>query len=192
MEPVTLTTERFVLSAPRASDVDAVFTACQDADVQLYTTVPVPYEREHAVAFVDQFVPDSWANDSEYVFGIREAANAPLIGVVSWQRERGYVGYWLDAAHRGRGVMTEVLQALVDWVFTHEVDAVRWEALAGNMGSAIVAQRAGFRWDGIGPASYAGQSGRAGEAPMGWYAVLRRADLGTIEPREAWPGLSAA
>lgn len=192
MEPVTLTTERFVLSAPRASDADAVFAACQDADVQRYTTVPVPYQRGHAVGFVNQFVPDSWTNDSEYVFGIRETADAPLIGVVSWQRERGYVGYWLDAAHRGRGAMTEALQTLVDWVFTHDVDELRWEALAGNVGSAVVAQRVGFRWDGVGPARYAGLSGRAGEAPTGWHAVLQRAELGTVEPREAWPVLSDA
>ncbi|HET8958435.1 MAG TPA: GNAT family N-acetyltransferase, partial [Microcella sp.] len=151
-----------------------------------------PYRREHAVGFVGEFVPGSWADDSEYIFGIREAADAPLIGVVSWQRERGYVGYWLDAAHRGRGVMTEALRALVDWVFTHDVDRLRWEALAGNVGSATVAQRVGFRWDVIGPAGYAGRSGRAGENPIGWHAVLRRADLGTVQPREAWPVLSGS
>lgn len=188
MEPVTLTTERFVLSVPRASDVDAVFAACTDPELQRFVPVPVPYERSHAEGFVLGMVPAWWRDDVEYVFGIREAADAPLMGVVSWQRAAGFVGYWLDAAHRGRGVMTEALQALVDWVFTHDVDELRWEALAGNVGSAVVAQRAGFRWAGVAPISAV----RPGEDPAGWHAVLRRTDLGTVEPREAWPVLSGA
>ena len=186
MQPVTLTTPRFVLSAPRASDVDAVFAACTDPELQRFVPVPVPYEREHAEGFVLGMVPAWWRDDVEYVFGIRETADAPLIGVVSWQRERGYVGYWLDAAHRGRGVMTESLRALVDWVFTHDVHKLRWEASAGNTGSAIVAQRVGFRWDGAAPITAV----RPGEDPAGWHAVLRRSDLGTVQPRNEWPVLS--
>lgn len=188
MEPVTLTTERFVLSVPRASDVEAVFAACTDPERQRFVPVPVPYERSHAEGFVLGMVPAWWRDDVEYVFGIREAADAPLIGVVSWQRAAGFVGYWLDAAHRGRGVMTEALQALVDWVFTHDVDELRWEASAGNVGSAVVAQRVGFRWDGVAPISAI----RPGEDPTGWHAVLRRADLGTVQAREAWPVLGGA
>lgn len=188
MQPVTLTTPRFVLSTPRASDVDAVFAACTDPELQRFVPVPVPYEREHAEGFVLGMVPAWWRDDVEYVFGIRETADAPLIGVVSWQRELGHVGYWLDAAHRGRGVMTEALHALVDWVFTHDVDELRWEASAGNVGSAVVAQRVGFRWDGVAPISAV----RPGEDPTGWRAVLRRADLGTVQSREAWPVLGGA
>ncbi|MDO9591556.1 MAG: GNAT family N-acetyltransferase, partial [Microcella sp.] len=171
-EQATLRTARFVLSMPVAADVDAVFAACQDAELQRFTTVPTPYEREHAEGFVLQIVPDWWRGDIEYVFGIRESDEAPLMGVVSWQRQRGFVGYWLGAEHRGRDVMTEALTALVQWVFTHDdVDELRWEAVAGNIGSAIVAQRCGFRWDGIGRIDNV----RPGQEDGGWRAVLTRA-----------------
>lgn len=187
MEPVTLHTPRFVLSMPRVGDVDAVFAACQDAELQQYTTVPVPYEHSHALGFVTELVPQWWRDDVEYVFGIRESDDAPLMGVVSWQRERGFVGYWLAAAHRGTGVMTEAVNAVIDWVFSREeIDEVRWEAVAGNVGSAVVAQRCGFRWDGVGRIEHV----RPGQEDGGWQAVLTRLDHDSGRASEPWPVLA--
>ena len=45
MDPVTLETDRLVLRAFTAADVDVVYEACQDEDIQFYTPVPVPYRR---------------------------------------------------------------------------------------------------------------------------------------------------
>lgn len=188
MQPVVLRTERFVLSAPGPADVPAVFAACQDAELQRYTTVPVPYSADDAASFVGEFVPQAWSDDTEYVFGIRTKEDAPLVGVVSWQRERRAVGYWLDAQYRGRGVMTEAVRGLLDWIFTHDaVDLLHWECYAGNVGSAIVAQRAGFQWKGEGLCSVVD---RDGAHPWGWLGELRRDELGTTQPREEWPVLA--
>ena len=188
MESVTLRTARFVLSPPREHDVDAVFAACQDAELQRYTTVPVPYTAGDAASFVGEFVPQAWSDGTEYVFGIRHGVDAPLMGVVAWQRERSAVGYWLDAQHRGRGVMTEAVRGLLDWVFTHDdVDLLHWECYAGNTGSAIVAQRTGFRWKGEGLCSVVD---RDGAHPWGWLGELRREEIGTLQPRSEWPVLA--
>jgi len=188
MRPVVLHTERFVLSVPTRADARAVFAACQDAELQRYTTVPVPYSVDDAASFVGEFVPQAWRNGTEYVFGIRPDLDAPLMGVVSWQRARRAVGYWLGAEHRGHGVMTEAVRGLIDWIFTHDdFDVLHWEAYAGNVGSAIVAQRAGFRWSGEGLCSVVG---RDGTHPWGWLGELHRRDLGTVQPREEWPVLA--
>ena len=147
MVPTTLSlrTPRFVLSALRDSDVEAIYTACQNAELQQYTTVPLPYTLDEARAFATKYAPQAWRDGTEYVFGIRPDETAPLIGVISWQRERGFVGYWLDSRHRGAGVMTEALRSLGEWILSQDgVEVVRWEAHAGNVGSAVVAQRAGF------------------------------------------------
>lgn len=182
---LTLRTPRFVLSAIGASDIDAIHAACQDPELQQYTTVPVPYTVDEARAFATEYAPQAWRDGAEYVFGIRPEATAPLIGVVSWQRERGFVGYWLDAHHRGRGVMTEALRGLVDWVLHQDgVDLVRWEAYAGNVGSAVAARRAGFRWSGEGPCEI---TDRQGQHPWGWHATLQRDDLATVQPASDWP-----
>ncbi len=42
MEPLILTTPRLVLRPFEASDVDAVFAACQDPDIPRWTNVPSP------------------------------------------------------------------------------------------------------------------------------------------------------
>ncbi|UYN82641.1 MAG: GNAT family N-acetyltransferase [Microcella sp.] len=187
MQPVTLRTARFVLSMPTLSDVDAVFAACQDAELQRFVPVPVPYERSHAEGFVLEFVPEWWRNDVEYVFGIRPAADAPLWGVVSWQRENRSVGYWLAKEHRGRRVMTEALSALADWVFGHEpTEHMQWEAVEGNIGSAIVAQRCGFRWQGLGRI----ENARPGQETRGWRATLTRLDHEAGARDDAWPVLA--
>ncbi len=188
MEPVTLRTARFVLSPPREDDIDAVFAACQDAELQRYTTVPVPYSADDAAAFVGEFVPQAWRDGTEHVFGIRRDVDAPLMGVVSWQRARGAVGYWLDAQHRGRGVMTEAVRGLLDWIFAHDdVELLRWECYTGNVGSATVAQRVGFRWKGEGLCSVVD---REGAHPWGWLGELRRDDHGTVQLRSEWPVLA--
>lgn len=188
MEPVTLRTARFVLSAPRASDIDAVYVACQDADIQRYTTVPAPYTMDDATGFVNDYVPQAWRDDIEYVFGIRLNEEAPLVGVISWQRARGFVGYWLAAPERGRGIMSEALGGVVEWVLRDGgVDSVRWSARVGNIGSAVVAQRAGFRWIGEGPCEV---NDREGQHPWGWHAVLHRDDLGSVQSRREWPVLT--
>lgn len=187
MQPVVLRTPRLVLSTPRADDVDAVYAACQDAELQAFVPVPVPYERAHAEGFVLDLVPRWWRDDVEYVFGIRPSDDAPLWGVAAFQRQLGNVGYWLASEHRGAGVMTEAVSAVMAWAFTLDgVEHVRWEAVAGNVGSAIVAQRCGFRWDGFGRIERV----RPGQSDEGWHAVLRAGDLGTRQSVEEWPVLA--
>jgi RimJ/RimL family protein N-acetyltransferase len=44
----TLTGPRVRLRPWRTDDVEAVFAACQDAEIQSWTQVPVPCAREHA------------------------------------------------------------------------------------------------------------------------------------------------
>ncbi|WUQ66249.1 GNAT family N-acetyltransferase [Streptomyces canus] len=61
MDPVTLETDRLLLRAFTPADVDAVFEACQDEDIQFYTPVPVPYRRADAEELVGEKLPAQWA-----------------------------------------------------------------------------------------------------------------------------------
>src|SRR5699024_791987 len=49
----TLHTPRLVLSAPTSEDVPAITAACQDAEIQRWTTIPSPYERRDAEGFIE-------------------------------------------------------------------------------------------------------------------------------------------
>lgn len=189
MKPVVLRTPRLVLSTPVAADIGAVYAHCQDRDLQQFTTVPVPYTVADARAFVEEFVPQQWALGTECVLALRPAGGSELMGVVSWQRARGAVGYWMGAPFRGHGYTAEALRGLSEWVFgpEHDVDALRWEAFAGNLGSARAARAAGFRWVGHGPCQL---PNRDGVHPPGWHGELRREHLGTVEALERWPELA--
>ncbi|MFI9150024.1 GNAT family N-acetyltransferase [Streptomyces sp. NPDC053367] len=148
MEPVTLTTERLLLRTVGPEDTDAVLAAAQDADLQRWISqFPSPYLREHAESFTQQTVPDGWANDSMYTFGVF-LPHGELTGMLSvGMRALGVaeVGFWAAKEHRGRGYVTEATLAVARWAFTTlSVDRLEWRAEVGNHRSRAVAERAGF------------------------------------------------
>jgi len=53
----TLTDGTVTLRAHRESDAQGAFEQCQDPDSQRWTTVPLPYTFEDAVAFVTEIMP---------------------------------------------------------------------------------------------------------------------------------------
>lgn len=100
MEPLTLTTERLTLSIFTPDDTDAVLDACQDPEIQRWTTIPSPYARHHAEQFVGQLVPDGWRDDSAYAFAVRRGDDGPLMAAVSLHHPAA--GSWRSATGRRR------------------------------------------------------------------------------------------
>ncbi|MFC7310488.1 GNAT family N-acetyltransferase [Streptomyces monticola] len=152
MDPVTLTTARLILRPLGPDDTDDCYTACQDPDIQRWTTVPSPYEREHAETFTRRIAPDAWLNSREYAFAIRTKDEGSLVGVMGvMTRGEGAaeVGYWSVKEHRGRGYVTEALHTVSRWAFTDAaVDRLEWRAEVGNTASRAVAERVGFTVEG--------------------------------------------
>ena len=149
MEPVTLRTERLVLRAPTADDIDAITAACQDPAIQRFTSVPSPYARTDAEDFV-RLVAEWWEDASQTVWTIYE--QDVLVGAVGLHHiDQGAaeIGYWGVAEHRGRGLLGEAALAVTDWGFD-ALGLVRlsWRAVAGNLPSARLARSLGFRYEG--------------------------------------------
>ncbi|MET9322959.1 GNAT family N-acetyltransferase [Streptomyces sp. NPDC003038] len=178
MEPITLSTSRLELRPFVPADEDEVYAAAQDPDIQRWTMVPSPYEREHAHSFVNEIVPDGWRQDTGYSFAVRLGADGPLVAAVGVhvRGEDGYeIGYWTAKEHRGHGFMTEAVGAVARWAFT-ELGAVRleWRAEVGNDGSRAVAKKAGFRVEGTLRAALR----TGGTARDCWVGALLPSDLG--------------
>ncbi|MEU6759092.1 GNAT family N-acetyltransferase [Streptomyces sp. NPDC046685] len=178
MEPTTLTTERLVLRPFVPSDEDEVYAAAQDPDIQRWTMVPSPYEREHAHSFVNEIVPNGWRDGTAHPFAVRLGAEGPLvaaIGVHVHGPGSYEVGYWAVKEHRGKGYMTEAVRAVARWAFT-ELGVVRleWRAEVGNAASRAVAESAGFRIEGLLRAGIE-QSGTSRDC---WVGSLLPCDLG--------------
>lgn len=182
MEPITLTTGRLRLRPFTPDDVDAVYAACQDPDIQRWTQVPAPYQRSDAEFFVNRLSPDGWRQDMEYPFAVEPVEGGPLIAAAGLHlRGEGIreVGFWQVREHRGHGYMTEAVGALAHWAFTAlGVHRLLWRAEVGNTASLAVAERAGFTLEGVERAGLANK----GTVRDAWVASLLPSDLGLPWP----------
>ncbi|MEV5339861.1 GNAT family N-acetyltransferase [Streptomyces sp. NPDC052676] len=151
MDPVTIPTARLLLRPVGPDDTDAVYAACQDPDIQRWTTIPSPYLPEHAETFVRQHAPDGWAASSMFTFGafLPDGDLAGMLGITMRSLGTAELGFWATKRHRGNGYITEATRAVCHWAFTRiPVDRLEWRAEVGNTASRAVAQRAGFTLEG--------------------------------------------
>lgn len=180
-----LRTDRLVLRAPTAEDIDAITAACQDPEIARWTTVPSPYTREHAAGFVE-LVAQWWADDSQTIWGMFH--DGILVGAVGLHHitphEAGgstELGYWATAESRGQGFMIEASNSVIDWGFAElGLARISWRAVAGNIPSARTARALGFRYEGLQRQALTSPRGR----DDGWTAGLLASDDRT--PVE-WP-----
>jgi RimJ/RimL family protein N-acetyltransferase len=186
VEPVTLHTERLTLSVPTDDDVDAIHAACQDGAIQRYTTVPSPYERQHAEGFIS-FARTRWAEGLEATWAIRDGdALAGMVGINGISPGgSGELGYWMAPGSRRRGLLTEAARAVIDWGFSADaagLQRIEWRAVVGNVGSARAARALGFRYEGTLRSALANSFGR----DDGWVAGLLPGD---DRMPQTWPVL---
>lgn len=135
------------------ADDEAIARACSDPDTQRWLDfLPRPYLVEHAQAFVETAAAD-WETGRAAVFAIADASTSALLGAIAVQEALGrhpFIGYWVGPWARGRGVATRAAVLASRWAL-RELGVTRLELHAepGNLGSLRVAERAGFRREGI-------------------------------------------
>ena len=140
-----LTGELVTLRPHTLADADRVFERAVDPLARRFTTVPLEYTREMAVEYVTEFTAPSadqisWAIDLDGRY-----AGTIDLRVMPVDVGAGSVGYATHQDVRGRGVMSDAVRTVVRHAFdTLGWQTVRWEAHAGNWGSAKAAWRAGF------------------------------------------------
>lgn len=179
MDPVILTSERLLLRPFTPNDAETVFQACQDPDIQRWTVVPSPYRREDAEIFVGQLVPDGWRTGTSLAFAVLPRGGGPLRGAISvFQRSQPgtwEIGYWTAREHRGHGYTVEAVSVLAHWsLSTLGVERLEWRAETGNAGSRAVAEKAGFRVEGVLRSNLLNKGTRRDA----WVGALLPSDLG--------------
>lgn len=177
VSPVELSGERLLLRLPDGRDVDAVFRACQDGEIQRWIPVPVPYERAHAVDYVSSR-PQRWAaEDGEMSFAITDASDGSLLGMVGLHARDATmreIGFWTAPWARGQGVMTEAARMVCRFGFeVLGLARIEWWAVVGNEASWRVAEKLGFRREGTCRARLL----HRGERLDAWVAGLLPGDL---------------
>jgi RimJ/RimL family protein N-acetyltransferase len=170
------------LRAHTANDIDAVYEMCQDPEMQRWTTIPVPYQREHAVNFLTGIVPAGWRDGTMWAWAIEyDGQYAGTIDLRDGEGGVGEVGFGLAPAARGAGVMTRALKLVVRYAFdVLGWDRVIWRAFVGNWASRRVAWKAGFRGLVVVPGGGRSRGVRHDE----WIATVGRDD--ELEPSGHW------
>lgn len=167
------------LRRPTLHDVPAITAACQDLEIQRWTTVPAPYTEEHSVDWIQNMVLPGWERGDRAEFLVTDAAAGTLLGAcglggIDRDNAVGEIGFWAAAPARGRGVTTAALRLVCRWAFDElGLARIGWRAYVPNHGSRRVAERCGFTIEGRLRSSYVQRGQRVDE----WVAGLLPGEL---------------
>ncbi len=130
------------------ADVPALVIACNDPEISHWIPlIPSPYTEEDALTFVRGDVRP----EEQSLAMTLEGTVVGAIGLgVNSMNYRGRIGYWVAASARGRGVCTRALRLLSRWALD-ELDLQRLDLITDpdNLASQRVAEKVGFRREGV-------------------------------------------
>lgn len=138
----------------RAEDAPAVAAACQDPEIQRWIPmIPVPYAEADSRRFI-LLTLQAWHDGTGYEFAIADAATDRYIGSIGIHigpnARRHAIGYLVAPEARGRGVALRALRLATYWGFEElGIERLALWTLPGNVRSQVVAERAGFRFEGL-------------------------------------------
>lgn len=149
-------TERLHLRTPRFGDGAIIHSAAMESLDDLRRWMPWA-QGDQPVANYETFARRAVAN-----FATRDQINmliflrdsGELIGTcgmhhIKWNMPTGEIGYWLRSGHTGRGLMTEAVIGWTQYAWMIGMQRVEIRCNDRNLRSARVAERAGYRLDGV-------------------------------------------
>ena len=135
------------LRAWRDSDAPEI-VECLNGDPEIakwLDQVPQPYTKADARAYVRGI--------GEQAFAVTDASTGRVLGSIGirWSESRdvGEIGYWARSDVRGRGVTTRALRIAARFALENGAARVQLRADVENVSSRRVAQKAGFRLEGV-------------------------------------------
>lgn len=148
-----LETERLLLQQFYPEDQDFVFEALSHPDVIRH--YGVSYQTLEATKVQMEWFQNLFTEKTGIWWKIvRKEDLQPLggIGMNNYQvhHQKTEIGYWLLPAHWGKGIISEALPVMVDYLFSqwniHRIEAVVEE---GNKNSSRVLEKSGFHYEGM-------------------------------------------
>jgi uncharacterized protein YhfF len=133
------------------TDAEWIYRACQDADIQRWTTVPRPYTRENAESFVRDQAGERLASA---IIDARFGEPVGVAGIHNITDGVATVGYWVAPWARHRGAASTAMRILPSLAARlGAVNEVRATIAETNEASRRVAERAGFSLAGTSPST---------------------------------------
>jgi RimJ/RimL family protein N-acetyltransferase len=132
-------------------DDAAAIVECMDGDPDItlwLDRVPQPYTLDDALSYIR-----GTAGIEEEGHAVTDASSGRLLGSIGLGPERDgicEIGYWLRSDARGQGAMTRALVLLSRAALERDgVERVQLRADVENVSSRRVAEKAGFRLEGV-------------------------------------------
>lgn len=146
-------TNRFLLRKPHVSDASAIFDAYAQDDLVVQYLV----WRKHAdIEATKQFVTyciDQWTSGQSQPFVIQDRDTECVVGMIELRRtgHRVNLGYVLARSYWGKGCMTEVCAAVIEFLFSSNPPTFRIEAVCDleNVASSRVMEKLGMKREGV-------------------------------------------
>ena len=150
--PISLT--GFRLRPWATDDLPALVAAWRDPEMHRWMPEEAnPFEAEQARAFIDGAATDLTGGTSVAV-AIADARTDQAVGSLTlhvWGPRHWNIGYWVVAEQRQHGLATEAVTKFCRWAFSANpmLERLSLYTLPGNEPSQKVAERAGFRREGL-------------------------------------------
>ena len=138
----------------RAEDAAAITASCRDPETQRWVPIiPIPYEEADARRFI-LLTLQAWHDGSGYEFAIVDPVTDRYLGSIGLHLgptvRRHAIGYQVAPEARGHGFATRAVRLLTRWAFEQlDIERLALWTLPGNAPSQAVAERAGFRYEGL-------------------------------------------
>jgi RimJ/RimL family protein N-acetyltransferase len=148
-----LTDGALVLRPWTTADLDALVAICDDPDVARFTPLATPYTHAVGRAWLEGDLGRMQAGE-ELSLAIHEPGRGPVgtigVRVDDGDRDVAELGYVVARPARGHGIGTSAVRLVAEWVL-REWGAARLQLTTSvdNAPSQVVAERAGFRREGV-------------------------------------------
>ena len=135
------------------SDARDLATALSNKKIQdnLRDGLPYPYTEKDGKEFISTMLA---ANEND-TFAFAITVNGKVIGSIGAFRQTNIhnktaeLGYYIAEEYWGKGIMTEAVKQLCDYVFSHtDIIRIYAEPFSYNIGSCRVLEKAGFQNEG--------------------------------------------
>ena len=138
----------------KLSDASSLALALSNKKIQdnLRDGLPYPYTKQNATEYIQAML----SADENKIFAFTITIDNKVIGSISIFRQEnihrrtGELGYYIAENYWGKGIMTEAVKQICEYVFNHsDIIRIYAEPFAYNLASCRVLEKAGFQLEGI-------------------------------------------
>jgi len=145
--------ERFILRQFNKNDLKSLVKHINNKDIAYYTSnIPFPYKKNYGIEWLNKTI-NEYRKKEVRKLALAIEIKGEVVGCVElkkiYKNHKSEIGYWLSKDFWGKGIMTEVIKAIVDYAFKN-FDLVRIFAYVreGNPASSRVLEKCSFKKEG--------------------------------------------